>query len=71
MPNFCVNAQAADSGHHEVHDVGFATTCLPEAADRIDLGEHSDCLGALDAARGHGFDLVNGCYWCATDCHMG
>ncbi len=69
MPYFCVNKNAQPgSGDHEVHDVSSTKGCLPEPASRIDLGYHSSCSGAVAAARSYYSD-VNGCYYCAYDCH--
>lgn len=69
MPNYCVNKTAqAGSGDHEVHDLSSTKGCLPEATNRIDLGYFASCTGAVAAAKRY-FSDVNGCYWCARDCH--
>ncbi|GAA4729906.1 hypothetical protein GCM10023216_21910 [Isoptericola chiayiensis] len=69
MARFCVNRNAqAGSGDHEVHDVSSERSCLPDRANRIDLGYHSSCRQAVTAAKNH-FNDVNGCRWCAPACH--
>lgn len=68
MPNYCVNKIAQQNGDHEVHDLASNKGCLPAPSNRIDLGYHSTCSGAVSAAKRH-FRQVNGCYWCANACH--
>jgi len=68
MPNFCVNRNAQDNGDHEVHDVSKQNWCLPAASARVDLGWHTSCRDAVRVAKGS-FSQVNGCHWCATECH--
>lgn len=69
MPNYCVNVNTqSGSNDHEVHDLGSTKGCLPDAGNQLALGWHSDCKGAVQAAKQHYSD-VNGCYWCANDCH--
>ncbi len=69
MPYYCVNRNAqSGTGDHEVHDVNSTKGCLPDVASRLDLGFQTSCRGAVVEARRH-YDDVNGCYWCANDCH--
>ncbi len=68
MPNYCVNKDAQPNGDHEVHDVTARQPCLPAATNRQDLGYHSSCSGAVQAARRY-FIQVDGCAICAPDCH--
>lgn len=69
VPNFCVNRNAqSGSGDHEVHDLASTQGCLPAPANRVDLGSHATCRGAVAEAKKH-FSDVNGCRWCATECH--
>lgn len=69
MPHYCVNRNAQDeSGDHEVHDLASEKGCLPDPANRMDLGYHSSCSGAVAAAKKY-YDDVNGCYYCANACH--
>lgn len=71
MPNYCVNRNAQPgSKDHEVHDLASAYGCLPSAENRLTLGWHADCSGAVRQARAYYTD-VNGCRWCATACHTG
>lgn len=70
MANYCVNKSAQASGDHEVHDVTANGWCLPEPANRHDLGYHSDCSSAVRAARVY-YTRANGCAWCAGSCHTG
>ncbi|WP_028586266.1 hypothetical protein [Desulfocurvus vexinensis] len=66
MPQYYVNRNAQENGDHEVHE----ETCpyLPAPANRIALGWHPSCHGAVLEARKH-FAQVDGCYWCCNDCH--
>ncbi|GAA5037637.1 hypothetical protein GCM10025738_25930 [Microbacterium fluvii] len=69
MPYYCVNVNAQPgSGDHEVHDSSSTKGCLPSIYSRRDLGWHSNCADAVKAARQYYTD-VNGCYYCANDCH--
>jgi len=69
VPNYCVNTQAqAGSGDHEVHDLASTKGCLPNPANRLDLGWHAHCSDAVTAAK-RIYSDVNGCYYCANACH--
>lgn len=69
MPNYCVNKNAqAESGDHEVHDLASDKGCLPDSANQLALGSHSTCSGAVAEAK-KTYDDVNGCFYCANDCH--
>lgn len=59
------NAQPG-TGDHEVH----VETCsrLPDADNRINLGDFSECSAAVEAAKGY-YDDVNGCSYCSPACH--
>lgn len=72
MPNFCVNRNAQPNGDHEVHDLSVNAYCprLPDSANRLALGEHTTCYGAVQVAKNH-YNQVNGCYRCARACHTG
>lgn len=69
MPNYCVNRDAQANGDHEVHDVGSCHH-LPEPQNRLDLGWHSDCRGAVRKAK-ETYAQSNGCYYCCPDCNTG
>lgn len=68
MPRYYVNKNTDDQGDHEVHKEGCSW--LPEPDNRIYLGIHADCHGAMEEAKKH-YDRVNGHAVCATDCHTG
>jgi hypothetical protein len=69
MPNYCVNRDAQpNSRDHEVHDLASTKGCLPDPPNQIALGDHPNCQRAVEAAKQH-FDDVNGCFYCANDCH--
>jgi len=69
VPNYCVNTNPQPvSGDHEVHDLASTKGCLPDPANRLDLGWHANCAGAVKEAKKHYSD-VNGCFYCANECH--
>jgi hypothetical protein len=68
MPYFCVNTQAQSNGDHEVHDLASPYGCLPATYNRLDLGYHSGCRGAVQAAK-RTYSKSNGCAHCASACH--
>ena len=63
---YYVNKNAQANGDHEVHTTGCSY--MPNSVNRIYLGEHSSCRTAVSEARKH-YRQVNGCYYCARDCH--
>jgi len=65
---YFVNRNAQPSGDHEVHRQNCRYR--PAARNRIDLGEHASCHGALRAARRH-FERSDGCAHCSPACHTG
>ena len=68
MPNYCVNTNAQPNGDHEVHDTSSTKGCLPSTWNRKDLGYHSSCTSAVQAARSY-YNSANGCAVCAPLCH--
>lgn len=66
MHKYYVNKNAQDNGDHEVHRVGCSF--MPDADNRIYLGEFTNCHGAVRKAREY-FVQANGCYYCANECH--
>ena len=68
MPDYCVNRQAQSNGDHEVHDLSSTSRCLPDPGNRLALGWHASCTGAVDAAKRH-YNQVNGCFHFALACH--
>lgn len=68
MPNYVVNKSAQSNGDHEVHDTASTKGCLPSSDNRLSLGYHATCRGAVTEAKKH-YTQSNGCYYCANDCH--
>ena len=69
MPSYCVNKNAQPgTGDHEVHDLSSQKGCLPDPENRLNLGTYSSCSGAVEAAKQY-YEDVNGCYYCANECH--
>lgn len=66
MPRYYVHTKSQPNGSHHVHraECGF----LPEEPQRVFLGFFNRCADALEEAKKHYSD-VNGCYYCARDCH--
>lgn len=66
MARYYVNKNAQTNGDHEVH----TSTCswLPDAENRIYLGEFLTCRPAVQEARKY-YVQVNGCYYCSNGCH--
>ena len=67
MPTYCVNIRGQENGDHEVHEVS-ACDRLPAPINRLDLGWHLDCRGAVALAKRR-YPTANGCYWCCNPCH--
>jgi len=70
MPYFYVNTNAQKNGDHEVHEKDSGCGHEPDAANRMDLGWHSDCEGAVTEAK-KTYSQSNGCYYCCEACHTG
>ena len=69
MPYFNVNKNPhPDSGDHEVHEKDADCGHEPDAANRKDLGWHSDCHDAVEKAK-ETYSQSNGCYYCCNECH--
>lgn len=66
MPYYHVNRNAQANGDHEVHENGCGHQPLPQ--NRMDLGYHSDCHGAVREAK-RTYSAANGCYYCCNACH--
>lgn len=70
MPNYCVNKNPQpDSGDHEVHDVASIKGCLPLEVNRISLGYHASCVGAVIQAKQFHYSNSDGCARCSPACH--
>jgi len=68
MPRFCVNKNAQSTGEHEVHNLDANCSYLPEPNNQHQLGSHASCGAALIEARTV-YSNVDGCAYCAPDCH--
>lgn len=68
MANYYVNKNAQANGDHEVHETGCSY--MPARKNRIYLGDFASCHPAVRKAGEH-FDQVDGCYFCAEECHTG
>jgi hypothetical protein len=66
MASYYVNKNEQSNGDHEVHTGDC--TYLPAPANRIYLGEFSNCRDAVNAARQF-YSRCNGCYFCSNACH--
>ena len=66
MASYYVNMNAQSNGDHEVHKSDCAW--LPRPENRIYVGEHASCHGAVSSARQY-YTRVNGCYYCSYSCH--
>lgn len=66
MSNYYVNRNEQPNGDHEVHTDGCSW--MPAAHNRINLGDFSSCHSAVNQAKNH-YVQVNGCYYCANECH--
>lgn len=69
MTTYIVNRNAQANGDHEVHDLNTTKGCLPDAANRVRLGDYTLCHTAVSEAERLGYSPANGCYHCANDCH--
>ncbi len=63
---YYVNKNAQKNGDHEVHKENCSY--LPFPFNRIDLGEHKNCLTAVTEAKKH-YPKSNGCKTCSEACH--
>jgi len=68
MATYCVNKNAQHNGDHEVHRKGCVL--WPQPDNRISLGGHATCHGAVREARKH-FTKMSGCLYCPNECHTG
>jgi len=66
MATYYVNKNAQSTGEHEVHTSGCSY--LPDASNRKNLGDFTNCKDAVNAA-GKIYNNVDGCYYCCNSCH--
>lgn len=69
MAKFCVGRRVLSNGDYEVHNLEADCPYLPNVLNQIPLGDHETCQNAVIAARVL-FETANGCYNCATGCHV-
>ena len=70
MPNFIINKNPQSNGDHEVHNTTTGCSYLPQLENQIDLGWHSECVGAVShAKKAWPNKRINGCYYCSYNCH--
>ncbi|MCT4631282.1 MAG: hypothetical protein N4A76_00930 [Firmicutes bacterium] len=65
---YYVNTNAQNTGEHEVHAEGC--NHMPSISNREYLGYFDSCKDALREARNKGYDKVDGCFYCANECHI-
>jgi hypothetical protein len=65
LPHYCVNIRPQSNGDHEVHL--RACVRLPYVWDRMALGWHSHCRGAVRQAR-LTYPTAIGCAHCSPAC---
>jgi len=66
MDYYYVNKNAQSNGDHEVHK--GSCNYLPDSDNRIYLGYFSSCSEAVNKAKEY-YNQVDGCYFCAYECH--
>jgi len=66
MAKYYVNKHAQANGDHEVHT--SSCSFLPEADNRLYLGEFSTCQAAVREAK-KTYAKADGCYYCSKECH--
>ncbi len=70
MPTFIINKNPQSNGDHEVHNATTSCPYMPNSENQIDLGYHSSCREAVTyAIRQWPEHRINGCYYCAKECH--
>ena len=70
MQRFIINKNQQANGDHEVHNATTGCSYMPNPENRIDLGYHASCHGAVaEAKRRWPGNRINGCYYCANACH--
>lgn len=66
MDNYYVNKNAQPNGDHEVHKENCKY--IPKVENRLYLGMHPTCHGAVIKARTI-YPKADGCYYCCEPCH--
>ena len=65
---YIVNRRAQSTGEHEVHNLNAGCSHLPDPSNQRSLDSHVDCHAAIKAAS-EIYPQVDGCAYCAPDCH--
>lgn len=70
MPRYIMNKNAQSTGEHEVHNLDAVCRNLPMPINSIDLGSHLYCQGAISYAKSmYPGKIIDGCAFCAPQCH--
>lgn len=70
MPHYVVNRRADEHGDHRVHDRASIWSCLPDEADRRELGSHDGGASAVRLATAF-YGRANGCERCLISQRVG
>ena len=68
MNKYIVNTESQITGEYEVHDLDENCDRIPDEKNRQDLGYHLNCESAVNKAKEY-YDNVDGCFYCAKECH--
>ena len=70
MAHFIINKNAQPTGEHEVHNLDAYCGHLPNSENQISLGHYNGCRGAIQYAKSQYPNAsIDGCAYCAPDCH--
>lgn len=70
MRKYYVNHNEQPEGEHEVHDWNANCSHPPLMQNRVDLGYHATCRGAIfEAQKLYPYSHVNGCAYCVPLCN--
>lgn len=70
MYKFIINKNQQPNGDYEVHNESRPCHTMPNPENRIDLGYHESCHGAVrEAKRRWPGERINGCAHCCPACH--
>jgi hypothetical protein len=70
MDKFIINQNQQSNGDYEVHNSTKGCSYMPNPENQVDLGMHSSCHGAVAQAKNRWpNDKIDGCFYCANECH--
>lgn len=70
LPSFIINKNQQQNGDYEVHNTTTGCSFMPQVANQIALGIHTDCASAVRQAKQNWPNArINGCYYCCRPCH--